>query len=119
MNSDDEDKRVRAGDRFVARRDIPTTVLTVWAAPGHTGGAEGMLRAGTVLVALDQVPGAENFGCYPEEYDSVEQSLVPEEVREDPSYYAYYLTFPVRDIDALFETLRPVEGPPRNRLPRG
>jgi hypothetical protein len=76
-----------------------------------------VLPAETVLIALDQVPGASAFVCYPEDYDELEKELVPPSVREDVKYSAYYLTISVSDIDAHFDRLPPAERTPQNRLP--
>jgi len=94
-------------------------VLITAKSPAHTQGCEGVLPAGTVLVALDQQPGATAFGAYPEDYDHLEQQLVPSDVRSDPSYFAYKLVFRLSDIGELLESLAPLDPrPAENRLPR-
>jgi hypothetical protein len=109
---------IRTGDRFITREDQHVTVLTVWAAPRTTGSVQGTLARGTVLIALDQAPGSSKFGCYPEDYDGMEQSLIPAATREDGQYAAYYLSFSVTDIPARLAPLAALDPRPRNRLPR-
>jgi hypothetical protein len=66
---------VRAGDRFVATRDIPTSALTSWNAPA-TFGFDTVIPQGTVLVAPDDaLPGKPGFACVPERYDDLEEGL--------------------------------------------
>ena len=89
---------VRAGDGFVATRDVPTSALTSWRAPA-TFGFDTVIPQGTVLVAdYDAVPGAPAFACVPERYDELEERLVPEEDRRHPKYSGYYFVLDLADI---------------------
>lgn len=110
---------VRRGDRFRITDDVESYVSLVGYAPSHSFGVTSVVPAGTVIVAFDQVRGASAFGCYPEDYDRMEQVLVPEEEREHFGYAGYYaLSFPVTAIGSLLEPLTPLDPRPPNRLPR-
>ncbi len=76
------------------------------------------MPAGTILVAMDQRPGATGFVAYPEDYDGLERALVPQDERTKDSYWAYHLVFMLTDIGDLLEPLSPLEPRPDNRLPR-
>lgn len=110
---------IQSGDRFRVVRSVPRQhVELVRRAPSHTGGCEGLLPEGTVLVALDQRPGAVGFAAYPEDYDELEKSLVPAEVRSAPEYHAYALSFSVEDVGDLLVPMSALSPRPANRLPR-
>jgi hypothetical protein len=110
---------VRSGDRFRVTRDVESHVGLVGYAPSHSFGTDCVVPAGTVIVALDQVPGASGFGCYPEDYDRMERVLVPHDERESFAYAGYYgLSFRVDEIGRLLEPLDPLNPRPPNRLPR-
>jgi hypothetical protein len=79
--------------------------------------ARAVVPGGTVFVALDQVPGALGFHCYPEDYRTLEAELVPDEVRAG-NYSAYSLVFRESEIGDLLEPLDPLSPRPPNRLPR-
>lgn len=108
---------VQSGDRFRLRRDSSRPVIVVGFAPSHTTNAIAFVPAGTVVVALDQVPGARGFGCYPQEYEALETELVPEAMRAG-DYFAYSLVFAETDIGDLLEPIEPLSPRPPNRLPR-
>lgn len=109
---------VQRGDRFRLRRSSAQNVTIVGYAPSHTMGVTAIVPAGTVVVALDQEPGARAFRCYPENYEAVEAELVPGETRAG-NYVSYCLTFAEREIGGLLEPMEPVVPRPPNRLPRG
>jgi hypothetical protein len=100
-------------------RDAESHVQLVHYAPAHTVGVTCVVPAGTVIVALDQVPGASGFGCYPEDYDRLEKVLIPEQDRESFAYAGFYgLSFRVREIGNLLDPLEPLDPRPPNRLLR-
>jgi len=111
---------VRLGDRFRLTRDAEANATFAQYAPAHTVGWTVLVPAGTVIVALDQVPGARAFLCYPEDYDAMEAVLVPAEHMASRSYAGgYALTFMADDVDDLLEPIDPLEPRPEgNRLPR-
>jgi hypothetical protein len=109
---------VQSGDRFRLTRDSPQHLTIIGLAPSHTMSVAAVVPAGTVVVALDQVPGAIAFYCYPEQYEDVETELVPESTRAG-NYSAYSLWFPESEIGGLLEPLEPLSPRPPNRLPRG
>ena len=113
-------KPVRLGDRFRLTRDAKVVGTFVQYAPAHTVGSKVLVPADTVIIALEQVPGARAFLCYPEDYDALEPALVPAEERASPRYMgAYALTFMLGDIGDLLEPIEPLEHrPQQNRLPR-
>jgi hypothetical protein len=76
------------------------------------------LPVGTIVVAMDQQPGASGFKGYPQEYEQREADLVPDQIRNENGYHAYSLSFDVADVGDLFEPLSPLEPRPDNRLPR-
>jgi len=87
-------------------------------APSHTVGGEAVLPAGTIIIASDQVPWAEGFGAYPEDYDELEDVLVPEALRSKEMYAGgYSLTFLAADIGDLLEQIAPLDPRP-SRVPR-
>lgn len=91
---------VRAGDRFVATREIASMGITHWRAP-ITRGFYAVVPEGTALVASAAVAqGAEAFYCRPERYRELEALLVPEADRRAESYDGYSLVFPVSEVDA-------------------
>jgi hypothetical protein len=113
------DVLIRLGDRFRVTRTVdPKHVMIVGKAPAHTQGANGCLPAETVIVAFDQTPGATAFAGYPQDYQALESSLVPADVRAWPSYAQYYLVFDVDDVGELLEPLAPMDPRPENRLPQ-
>ena len=93
-------------------------VVVIQKAPAHTSGTYGVLPANTVIVAFDQVQDATEFLAYPQDYDTLEQSLVPEDVRSSPKYAAYGLSFRADDVGDLLEQISPLDPRPENRLPR-
>jgi hypothetical protein len=109
---------VRSGDRFRVTRDAAQHVTVIRRAPSHTTGVDSVVPAGTVVVALDQVPGASAFLCYPEDYDGMESAIVPAETRHG-DYFAYALSFAVRDIGEVLEPMEPLAPRPPNRIPHG
>ena len=112
-------KRVRTGDRFRVSRTVESHVLLGRYAPSHTHGVNCVIPAGTVFIALEQRPGASAFSCYPEDYDRLEEVLIPESERESFRYANFYsLSFSASDIGDLLESLSPVEPRPPNRYPR-
>jgi hypothetical protein len=72
----------------------------------------------TVVVAMNQMPGATGFGAYPERYDELEALLVPEAVRSSKDYWAYYLSFNVADVGDLLAPLPALDPRPDSSLPR-
>lgn len=63
--------------------------MTYWAAP-FTGGGKAILPAGTVFtIARDPVWWAFAAECEPEDRDSVERTIVPEEDRRAESYAGF------------------------------
>jgi hypothetical protein len=110
---------IQVGDRFRVTRAVdPISVLVIQKAPAHTSGTHGVLPADTVIVAMDQAPDATEFLAYPQEYDALEASLVPADVRSSPKYAAYGLSFPVDEVGDLLEQISPLDPRPENRLPR-
>jgi hypothetical protein len=108
---------VRSGDRFRVVGDCESSVMLGQYAPAHSHSVPCVVPAGTVLVALDQVPGATGFGCYPEDYDRMESVLIPEGEREDFSYAgSYYLSFRVSDIGHTLQPIAPLDPRPPSRL---
>jgi hypothetical protein len=84
---------IKKGDRFTTVDDTPVHGLTVWGAP-YTGGFRCVIPKGTVLVvAHDPVTGALGFTVVPEEYEKMEEVLVPEEDRTSRKYGGYYFVF--------------------------
>src|SRR3954451_10007897 len=110
---------VRSGDRFRVVGAVESSVMLGQYAPSHSHSVPCVVPAGTVLVALDQVPGASGFGCYPEEYDRMERVLIPEGERESFSYAgSYHLSFRVSDIGHALERIAPLDPRPPSRLRR-
>jgi hypothetical protein len=108
---------VQRGDRFRLTRDSPQHLTITGLAPSHTMGVAAVVPAGTIVVALDQVPGAVAFDCYPEEYKELEAELVPESTRAR-NYSSYSLWFAASEIGDLLEPLEPLSPRPPNRLPQ-
>ena len=80
---------IQVGDRFRVTRAVdPIGVFVIQKAPTHTSGTHGVLPADTVFAALDQAPGAIEYLAYPQEYDALEESLVPADVRSSPKHSA-------------------------------
>lgn len=92
------------GDRLTVAEDVPALGVTQWRAP-FTGGFECVVPAGTVLLVLGAQAEAEAFPCRPEDYERLEQLLVPEEVRTSEKYDGYYLLFKKRDIGSTLQTI--------------
>ena len=110
---------IRRGDRFRVTRSVESfRVNVIRGAPAHTGSCHGTLPVGTIIVAMDQQPGATGFKAYPQEYEQLETDLVPEETRNEAGYYAYSLSFKVGDVGDLLEPVSPLEPRPEDRLPR-
>ena len=111
---------IRLGDRFRTIRDATFVATFVQYAPAHTVGAPVQVPAGTVIVALDQVPGATGFLAYPEAYDELEPVLVPESERSGSGYAGRYaISLLVADIGGLLERVEPLKPrPTENRIPR-
>ena len=109
--------RVRSGDRFRLTRDSARSLTITGYAPSHTMSAHAVVPGGTVVVALDQVPGAVAFDCYPEDYTTLEAELVPDQIRAG-NYSAYSLVFRESEIGDLLEPQEPLSPRPPNRLPR-
>jgi hypothetical protein len=92
--------KVRAGDRFVTTRAVPSMGVTHWRAP-ITRGFYATVPDGTILVATtDPAKRAEAFYCRPERYAELEGLLVPEADRAAENYDGYSLVFPLAEIDA-------------------
>jgi len=84
-------KNIKKGQRYRTRADMEVLFCTTWRAP-FTGGGRGTLRGGTVLIIdHDPPPHATGAACTPENYDEVEQYLVPEEDRNADKYGNFYL----------------------------
>ena len=93
INELDERMMMKKGDRFVTTEETPAHCLTVWGAP-YTGGFRCVIPKGTVLVvAHEPVTGASGFTVVPEEYERMEEMLVPEEDRKSREYGGYYFVF--------------------------
>jgi hypothetical protein len=83
--------KVGGGQRWEVTRDLATGGITMWRAP-FTGGFNCTLPAGTVLrVENDPVPGARAVYCLPEDYEGLEQLVVPEADRRGDKYDGYAL----------------------------
>jgi hypothetical protein len=96
---------VRAGDRFVTTREIPSMGVTHWRTP-ITRGFYATVPDGTVLVAsAPSAKKAEAFYCRPEGYRELEALLVPEADRRADGYDGYSLVFPIAEIDASLRRL--------------
>jgi hypothetical protein len=109
--------RVTLGDRFHVRRDVEVHVTVGVYAPSHTVGTRCTVPAGTVLVAFTQRNGP-GFVAYPERYDEMEATLLPEEIREGWQYAgSYRLHLSTDDIGDLLEPLPPMRPRPANRFP--
>lgn len=65
-------------------------------------------------MAMEHVPGATAFTCYPES-EEFERLLVPEADRHDAFYDAYYLSFGVAEVDRVVDTPEPGESAPREQ----
>jgi hypothetical protein len=96
---------VRAGDRFVTTRHVPSMGVTHWRTP-ITRGFYTTVSEGTVLVATTAAPKkAEAFYCRPESYRELEAALVPEADRHGHGYDGYSLVFAIAEIDASLRRL--------------
>ena len=90
--------KVRQGERFVVTEDHSVQGLTHWLAP-FTGGFEGTIPAGTIVVArYDQHPTAPAFNAIPEDYEGLEEMLIPSAERSHGKYDGYSLTLFASDI---------------------
>jgi len=108
---------IQLGDRFRVTRTVRSLpVFVLQKAPSLTSSTKGVLPAGTVIVALEPTPDAEGFPAYPEDYDALEESLVPSDVQSSPRYSAYALNFNVKDIGDLLEPLPPLDPRPKDSL---
>ena len=73
-------------------------MLTHWRAP-FTGGNRARIPAGTVLVvAFDRLPAAPGFTVTPQDYETLENLLVPPEDRLAGKYSGYSASLTVDDI---------------------
>lgn len=96
---------VRAGDRFVTTRDVPSIGVTHWRAP-VTRGFYATVPEGTVLVSSAAAgKKAEAFYCRPESYRELEALLVPAADLHADGYDGYSLVFPLAEIDAALRRL--------------
>jgi hypothetical protein len=110
---------IQRGDRFRVTRAVDAMpVFVIQKAPSLTSSAHGVLPSGTVIVALDQGPDATAFLAYPQDYDALEESLVPADVRSSDRYSAYGLSFWIDDVGDLLEPMPPLDPRPENHLPR-
>ena len=104
--------QVRAGDRFRATRDISTHGIGIPYAPAHTGPSwETVIPEGTILVAPSDSrddAGATAFVFQPEDLRGLEETLVPEDVRNGRSYFSYYFGF---NFSAIGQVLDPLGSP--------
>ncbi|MEJ7575942.1 MAG: hypothetical protein WKF74_02935 [Pyrinomonadaceae bacterium] len=87
-----DDELIREGEKFVVAKDTKIHGLTSWKAP-CTGSFECVIPSGVVMVAYDQVPGAEGFCAVPERYEEMERFLVPASDTSHPKYAGYYFVF--------------------------
>jgi hypothetical protein len=89
---------IHSGDRFQALRSLQVEGVVHWNAPLTTG-FSGVVPAGTVVVALNDVPPDRTaFYTRPESYAKLEAVLVPERDREVPQYGGYSLVLPIHAI---------------------
>ena len=89
--------RIREGQRYQTREDVPVSFLTHWAAP-FTGGGKGMLNKGaTFTIASEPKWYAIAVQCIPDDPGSVERTLVPQDDRDSESYRGFTL-FIRRDV---------------------
>lgn len=92
------------GERLTVAEDIPALGVTQWRA-AFTDGFECIVPAGTVVLVLGAQAAAEGFACKPEEYERLEDLLVPEEDRTSEKYDGYYLVFNKSDIGAKLQRI--------------
>jgi hypothetical protein len=77
---------------MVVTTDHATVVLIHWRAP-FTSGAQATIPAGTILVV--RYCGSTGFGTVPEDYERLEQDLVPVADSQAEKYAGY--SVPIRD----------------------
>jgi hypothetical protein len=91
-----DDDLIKKGDRFLLVKDIETQAYTTWG--GWTGGHKCTIQKDTVIIAdNDQIIGASGFSAVPENYEEIEELIIPEEYRKEP-YSGYHLIFLQKDI---------------------
>ncbi len=95
------------GDIYESLRDQKVDYLVFWSAP-YTDGGEGMLNKGEIIHIEDDPEVEKPRGSYatPENYETLEERLIPDNIRSDKKYRGYYLFI---DTIALNETFKLVE----------
>ena len=82
---------LRRGQRYEVLKDTPAICMTYWKAP-YTGGLEGVVPAGEVLVVtVDPPPSATGADLVPERYDALLVRFIPPEERSAPTFGGYSL----------------------------
>lgn len=107
-----EVSRPKHGDRFQLTRNAQVHAWYTVYAPLHTTGGEAELPAGTVVIATEPNPDPETsaFLAYPEDYDELETTVVPESTRRADWYAGgYVLIFRFDEIDDLLERIEPLD----------
>jgi hypothetical protein len=107
--------RPKLGDRFQLTRNATVHAWYTVYAPLHTTGGEAELPAGTVVIATEPNPDPDTsaFFAYPEDYDELETTVVPESTRQADWYAGgYVLIFRFNEIDDLLQPIEPLDPRP-------
>lgn len=86
---------VRAGQHWTVLDHLPVDGLTMWKVPLTTGFHCTIPPGTIVVVENDPLPQATAVYCVPEDYDRLEQAVVPREDRLAAKYNGYALTIPL------------------------
>jgi hypothetical protein len=96
----------RKGDIYEAIKDMDVHYMTAWAAP-YTGEGEGILQAGDRILVYQDPIYREPVVVYAKAIDCgrMEERMVPEAVRADPSYSEFYFCLKTVDLNNLFKLI--------------
>lgn len=98
-------KLVKKGDRFVVINDLPTFGLTHWF-KAYSGDFQCVIPKGTILIAdYNQLEGTKGFGLIPEDYKTMEEKLVPNEIRRQEKYANFHFSFENSDIGKILKPI--------------
>ena len=91
------------GMRFRTRRDVPVRGIVNFRAP-CTGGFEGTLPAGEILILEHEPPDfAKGMPLIPARYKDFEHLFVSERDRNDPTYNGYAVVWSFDRVDSDLE----------------
>jgi hypothetical protein len=94
----------RKGDIYEALEDMTVEYMTSWKAP-YTGGGEGILKKGDRVIMKEDSVHSQPIRIYAlaEDYDAVEERMVPSSDRSESKYSGFYFSFSTMDLNRKFK----------------